>query len=197
MRGGSAASPLALGGPIGERERQLRESDERLAALKSAMQDATCSDAGLTQTKSGSLSVHEESEHRDRSAMRQSHPIKPTSKAPSRKRRSRFRKTRHILPAEKRARTVAKIIKELGVLKPGMYGQSDYDHLREENTNFLTFKVAEKRADLQTKILNLQANRRYYRLAQELAAAYHGRELSTLQTDWKKHKPKKFRRTSS
>jgi hypothetical protein len=102
-----------------------------------------------------------------------------------------------ISPSEKRARTVATIIGELDILRPEMFGQSDYDRLERENPNFLTFKVAAKQAGLQTKVLNVQDHHRHYRLAQELAAAYHGRKLSTLQTDWKDHKPKKFQRTSS
>jgi len=100
-------------------------------------------------------------------------------------------------PSEARARTVATIVKELGILKPQMYGESDYQSLEQQNPGFLAFAVAATRPDLRTKVLNLQDHRRFFRLAQELAAAYHGRELSTLQTDWKKHKPKEFRRRSS
>jgi hypothetical protein len=100
-------------------------------------------------------------------------------------------------PSEARARAVATIVKELGILKPQMYGESDYQSLEQQNPGFLAFAVAAKRPDLRTKVLNLQDHRRFYRLAQELAAAYRGRELSTLQTDWKKHKPKEFRRRSS
>jgi len=40
-------------------KRMKKESDERLAALKSEMQDAARSDAGLTQTQSESVSVHD------------------------------------------------------------------------------------------------------------------------------------------
>jgi hypothetical protein len=78
-----------------------------------------------------------------------------------------------------------------------MYYESDYDELKRKYSKFITFKMAAIRGDLKEKVLNLQDHRRHYRLAQELAAAYHGRAPSTLQTDWKKHKPKKFRRTSS
>jgi hypothetical protein len=102
-----------------------------------------------------------------------------------------------VTPSEKRAQTVAEIIEELNVLKPRMYGQSDYEQLQGEYSGFLTFKVAEQRKDLQLKVLNVQEHSRHYRLAQELAAAYHERELSTVQTDWKKHKPKRYRRPAS
>lgn len=103
-------------------------------------------------------------------------------------------KTKPISTSEKRAQTIAKIIEELDILKPRIYGQSDYDQLEREYPDFLSFKVAALRKNLQLKLLHIQDHRRHYRLAQELAAAHHGLELSTLQTDWKKHKPKKFRR---
>jgi hypothetical protein len=75
-----------------------------------------------------------------------------------------------------------------------MRSQSDYERLRAQHPAFLTFKVAAKHEELREKVLNVQDHRRHYRLAQELAAAYHGRELSTVKTDWKKHKPVKYRR---
>lgn len=96
-------------------------------------------------------------------------------------------------PSEARARTVATIIGELDILKPQMYGADDYERLEKENPDFLTFEVAKKRRDLKLKVLNVQGHRRHFRLAQELAAAYHGRQLSTIQTDWKRHKPQRFR----
>jgi hypothetical protein len=100
-------------------------------------------------------------------------------------------------PSEARARTVAKIIKELDVLKPQMFGESDYERLAKENPRFLTVRVADKRPDLMEKVIYIQDSRRHIRLAQELAAANHGRELSTIQTDWKNHKPREFRRKLS
>jgi hypothetical protein len=97
-------------------------------------------------------------------------------------------------PSEARARTVAKIIKELDILKPQMFGESDYERLARENSGFFTFKVSHKRPDLSIKVVSVQLHQRHIRLAQELAAAHHGRALSTIQTDWKKHKPKHYRR---
>jgi len=98
-----------------------------------------------------------------------------------------------ISPSEARARTVATIIEELNILKPQMYGASDYGRLASEHPDYLTFQVAMKRPDLKLKVINILASRRHYRLALELAAACHGKELSTLQTDWKRHKPEAFR----
>jgi hypothetical protein len=94
-----------------------------------------------------------------------------------------------------RAATVAKLIKELDRLKPQMLGdEPEYGRLREQYPQFLTFKIAEDRRDLKLKILSIRGSTRHIRLAQELAAAHHGRELSTIQDDWKDHKPAEFKR---
>ncbi len=95
--------------------------------------------------------------------------------------------------SEARARTVAKIIEELNILKPEMYGESDYSRLEELYSDFLSFKLAKRQPDLRTKLVYLQSHREHIRLAQELAAAHHGKQWATIQTDWKKNKPNKFR----
>ncbi len=96
-------------------------------------------------------------------------------------------------PSEARARTVAKIIEELDTLKPQMYGESDYSDLERRYPDYLSFEIAKRQRDLRTKLLNLQSHRQHKRLAQELAAAHHGKQWATIQTDWKKNKPNKFR----
>jgi hypothetical protein len=93
-----------------------------------------------------------------------------------------------------RAATVAKLIKELNDLKPRMFDEAEYNELRRQYPGFLTFKTAESRPDLKIKVLAMRGSTRHIRLAQELAAAYHGRELSTIQDDWKDHKPPEFKR---
>jgi hypothetical protein len=94
-----------------------------------------------------------------------------------------------------RAQTVAKLIRELDQLKPQMFeDEAEYNKLRAQNPKFLAFEVAEQRLDLKRKILAIRGSRRHIRLAQELAAARHGRELSTIQKDWKNYKPDEFRR---
>ncbi len=107
------------------------------------------------------------------------------------------RRTLPPTPSEARARTVAKLIKELNVLKPQMNGESDYERLAKENPRFLTFRVADRRGDLKEKVMYIQGHQRHIRLAQELAAAKHGMEPSTIRTDWKNHKPREFRRKLS
>jgi hypothetical protein len=94
-----------------------------------------------------------------------------------------------------RAQTVAKLIRELDHLKPQMFeDETEYNKLRARNPNFLAFKIAEGRPDLKVKMLAIRGSTRHIRLAQELAAAHHGREVSTIQKDWKNFKPAEFRR---
>ena len=94
-----------------------------------------------------------------------------------------------------RAMTVAKLIHELDNLKPQMFeDESEYNRLRAQYSDFLTFKIAEQRPDLKTKVVAIQGSTRHVRLAQELAGAHHGRELSTIQDDWKDFKPSEFKR---
>jgi hypothetical protein len=96
---------------------------------------------------------------------------------------------------EARAKTVARIIHELDQLKPQMFeDESEYNRLRNQFPDLLTFKTAEQRPDLKQKVLAIRTSTRHVRLAQEIAAAHHGRQLSTIQDDWKDHKPPEFRR---
>jgi hypothetical protein len=116
----------------------------------------------------------------------QSVPLKPAKQAQSDDAKS---------AKEARAKTVAKLIKELDILKPQMLEEeSEYNSLRARYSDFLTFKIAERRPDLKTKILAIQSSTRHLRLAQQLAAAHHGRELSTIKDDWKRQKPTEFKR---
>ena len=94
-----------------------------------------------------------------------------------------------------RAMTVADLINELNHLKPQMFeDESEYNRLRDRYADFLTFRIAEQRPDLKKKILGIRFSFRHIRLAQELAAAHHGRQLSTIQKDWKDFKPIEFKR---
>jgi hypothetical protein len=94
-----------------------------------------------------------------------------------------------------RAVTVAKVIKELNDIKPQMFeDETQYQVLRARYAEFLTFQIAEVRPDLKMKVLAIRGSTRHIRLAQEIAGAHHGRQLSTIQDDWKDHKPPEFRR---
>ena len=94
---------------------------------------------------------------------------------------------------QRRAATVAKLIEELGVLKPQMYSTSDYERLEAAHPDFFTFEIGRKHTDLQQKIVHDEFSRRHILLAQQMAARWHTVKLSTIQTDWKDHKPAEFR----
>lgn len=94
-----------------------------------------------------------------------------------------------------RAATVAKLIDELNTLGPQMFeDEPEYNRLRDQYSDFLTFKITDGRPDLKLKVLAIRASVQHIRLAQELAAAHHGRKLNTIRDDWKRHKPSHFRR---
>ena len=96
--------------------------------------------------------------------------------------------------SQSRALTVAKLIGELDHLKPQMFeDESEYNGLRAKYRDYLAFGIADERPDLKQKILCIRSSRRHIRLAQELAAARYGRQLSTIQADWKRCKPKEFK----
>jgi hypothetical protein len=95
-----------------------------------------------------------------------------------------------------RANTVGSLIEELNILKPQMLGDAKgYDSLKDHYCDYLCFKIAEDRSDLKLKIQAIGDSMRHIRLAQELAGAHHGRELSTIQQDWKHYKPDRFKRS--
>jgi hypothetical protein len=97
-----------------------------------------------------------------------------------------------------RAQTVAKLIRELDILKPQMLeDEPEYSRLKDQYPGFQTFLFVKARPDLKQKVLCLRASTRHIRLAQELAAAHYGKQLSTIQDDWKHHKPPEFRRPRS
>jgi hypothetical protein len=110
---------------------------------------------------------------------------------------SRNRKGDAQIAKRARAKTVAILIAELNVLKPQMFeDEPEYRRLSKQYPNYLTFKIAENRPDLKLKIIAIQGSSRHIRLAQELAAANHGRALSTIQDDWKHFKPSEYKRQS-
>ena len=98
--------------------------------------------------------------------------------------------------SQRRAATVAKIINERNVLKRQMHNVAHYEKLRKQHPNFLSFRIADRVPDLKERVSNLQDHRGLVNLALDLAASHHNRQLSTIRTDWKKHKPSKFRRST-
>ena len=100
----------------------------------------------------------------------------------------------NITPPQFRAKVVAMVFRELSIIRPDMYGESDFENLAKKHPRFITFQVTKQNDKLRTLLVNIQAHRRYIRLAQEIAAVRTGVALNTIQIDWKKHKPPEFRR---
>jgi hypothetical protein len=100
-----------------------------------------------------------------------------------------------LIAKQTRAATVGRLIRELSDLRPQMFeDEAEYNRLRDLYPSYLTFQIADSRADLKRKVLAIRASTQHIRLAQELAGAHHSRQLATIQDDWKDHKPAEFRR---
>lgn len=95
---------------------------------------------------------------------------------------------RPISATQRRASVVAKIIKELRVIKPDLHNQGHWNRLKGEHPKYLIFKIAQKDASVKEWIENVQDRNDIVKLAQEIAAKYFGKTISTLQTDWSHRK---------
>lgn len=94
-----------------------------------------------------------------------------------------------------RAKTVARVIKELNVLKPQLFeDEEEYRRLENQYSDFLSFSIARNRPDLKRKILAIQGSRRHIKLALEIVAGLYSVSPGTVEDDWKDCKPKSFRR---
>jgi hypothetical protein len=121
-------------------------------------------------------------------------PVKQTHHRSNLKKRAQKPVSMSLQAKEARAQTVATMIKELNCLRPQMFEDSaEYEQLRSIYPDFLSLRVADQRPDLKLKIMSIRASTRHIRLAQELAAAHHGKALATIQDDWKDYKPAEFK----
>ena len=120
-------------------------------------------------------------------------PKTVSHRSPRTKKGTGINRRMQLTPSQFRARLVAEVIGEIGLIRPQMLGESDYDSLEKEHNRYLIFRVTRDHEDLRTLLINVQAHRRYYRLAQQIAARHTGKALDTIINDWKKHKPREFR----
>jgi hypothetical protein len=97
--------------------------------------------------------------------------------------------------ARGRAKTVDRLYGELRQFPPKL-DHVEYEKLRTAHPRFLTFYIAEKWPDEAKPFLMCQPDRRKQGLqtAMQLAALYHNRQVSTIEDDWKRHKPRSHRR---
>ena len=99
--------------------------------------------------------------------------------------------------SEKRAQTVATVIKEINNLVPQMDHPSDYGRLKERYSDYRIWSVTDERPDLKLKLENIQGHKQYIRFAHEIVASIYRKKRSTIETDWKDHKPDEFRQARS
>lgn len=93
-----------------------------------------------------------------------------------------------------RAGTVARIIERLRPFKATSDGQ-DYQRLQKHDADLVaTLEKVWTRPKLEAELTKCHSDRAKKQMAMSFAADYHEKELSTIQTDWKDHKPKKHRR---
>jgi len=97
--------------------------------------------------------------------------------------------TPEIDASEARSRAVAKVIKELTVLRPQIFSADDYPKIREHYPRYLTIQVCERHPDLKLKLESIQGHQQFKMFAKEIVARHFSREYSTVEKDWKKHKP--------
>lgn len=95
--------------------------------------------------------------------------------------------------AKERAQYVAKIQKELMVLKNRGVVAGELQPLRRQYPLFECLQLADDHPHLARKLEALSERKRVISLALDFAAFKFGRARSTISTDWKRHKPKEFR----
>jgi hypothetical protein len=93
-----------------------------------------------------------------------------------------------------RARSVAFLYEELQILSPRLSSGEEYQKVMQRYRHFKVFEIVESRPKLQQELEQSESSRGMLSRAQKLAAHYHGKEVSTIETDWKHNKPATYRR---
>ena len=86
-----------------------------------------------------------------------------------------------------RAKTVARLKREIDNVRPQIFGEEDCDRLREEIPSSLALKIAGQHPDLKRNLAYFET-RQSVGLAKRFAARYHQKKESTIDTDWKRHR---------
>jgi hypothetical protein len=90
-----------------------------------------------------------------------------------------------------RAKAVQSVLDELANITPKMKSSIDYDCVRKQFPDSMTFKVCDGHPELKLKLENVGGHAQRVRFAHEIVAANYGRKFNTVQKDWKNHKPRK------
>jgi hypothetical protein len=90
-----------------------------------------------------------------------------------------------------RVEKVQRVLAELAEITPKMWSEADYESVRQQFPQFVTFRVCDAHPKLKLKLENIQEHRQRVRFAIEIVAAHYGRSFSTVEKDWKNRKPRK------
>jgi hypothetical protein len=80
---------------------------------------------------------------------------------------------------------------ELAKITPLMKSSIDYDDVRKQFPDSMTFKVCDGIPALKLKLENIAGHQQRVRFGIEIVAAKYGLKFNTVEKDWKKHKPRK------
>jgi hypothetical protein len=90
-----------------------------------------------------------------------------------------------------RAQQVGIVLAELNRIAPLMLSESDYEALSQQFAGTVVFRVCNDHKELRPKLESIREHQQYVRFAHEIVAAKYGRKRSTVEKDWKTHKPKR------
>lgn len=90
-----------------------------------------------------------------------------------------------------RAGEVHRVLDELAKIRPLMKPSADYDSVKTQFPDSVTFKVCDAHPELRLKLENIAGHQQRVMFAIEIVAANYGRKYNTVEKDWKNHKPRK------
>ena len=98
--------------------------------------------------------------------------------------------------SSRRAKAVAKLLRELRMVKPRMHNEGQYVRVEREFPNYLIFRIAQRDSEVRPWIESVQDRRGLVGLAQEIAARHFNVSLTTVKTDWShRGKPRRCAKT--
>jgi hypothetical protein len=108
--------------------------------------------------------------------------------------RARFRLPVREADSKGRAKTIVRILERLQPFNATPDGQ-DYERLKQEDPDFVAeIETVWRRPKLEAELAKLVNDRAKKQMAWHFAAQYHEKAPSTIRTDWKDNKPRRFRR---
>lgn len=94
---------------------------------------------------------------------------------------------------KKRARDVIRAQREIAEIRGQMDRDDEYELLKKKYPKFMLFWVCDKNSELKQRALGIKSHhqRKALRFAKEVAAAYNGIKLNTIEKAWDQHNPNK------